>query len=205
MLRRLSAHRFRNLSHLDWEVPAGRCLLLMLQLNAGQSADPIPLPTAELIDHDGQPFDLAAEARDRLTLVFFGYTYCPDICPMHMTAIAGGLAQLTPERREKVRVVFVTADPDRDTPERLSTWLGSFDESFVGVTGSLDEINGMLAQVGFQPVAFERTDHPDVYYVFHPAVVLGYTPDGVGRLVYFSSTTADTWAHDLDLLTGFDW
>ena len=101
--------------------------------------------------------------------------------------------------------VFVGTDPARDTPDRMKTWLEAFDPTFIGVTGTQEEIDGMLAQLGFPPVRFEETEHPDVYFVFHPAVVLGYTPDGVGRLVYFSGTAAETWAHDLDLLTGHEW
>lgn len=182
-----------------------RTAALMVQLGGGQSADPMPIPSGVLTDQEGRPFDLSLEAPGYVTLVFFGYTFCPDVCPLHMSAIASGLHQLTPEQRDRVRVVFLSADPTRDTADRLKAWLGSFDPQFIGLTGSTEDIDGMLAQLGFPPIRFEETDNPDVYFVYHPAVVLGYTPDGVGRLVYFSGMTADRWAHDLDLLTAHPW
>lgn len=178
---------------------------LMLQLGGGQSAEPLPLPSGVLTDQFGNTFQLASDAPGYVTLVFFGYTSCPDVCPLHMSALAGGLRGLTPDQQDQVRVVFVTTDPERDTPERLRTWLAAFDERFIGLTGPAETVNRMLAELGFPPVRLERTEGSDMYFVGHPAMVLGYTPDGLGRLVYFGGITADRWTHDLDLLTRYDW
>src|SRR4051812_28704979 len=82
-----------------------------------------PKPDFTLENTDGQPFHFAAATRDAVTLLYFGYTNCPDVCPQHLVNIAGALRKLSPEQQAHVRVVFVTTDPARDTPERLRGWL----------------------------------------------------------------------------------
>src|SRR5690606_5395280 len=95
----------------------------------------IAIPSVTLESLDGQPVDLAEAAQGKLSLLFFGYTHCPDVCPVHMTNIAAVLHAFSWARRDSIRVVFVTTDPERDTPERLRTWLASIDSTFVGLRG----------------------------------------------------------------------
>src|SRR5690606_37747795 len=97
------------------------------------------LPEAEFVDADGQPFDLRAAVREKPTLLYFGYTNCPDICPVHMANIASALRQGT-VRPEQINVVFVTADPERDTPEVLGEYMARFDESFIGLWAPREEV-----------------------------------------------------------------
>ena len=97
-------------------------------------------PSFTLVDTAGAPYDFAAETAGRPTLVFFGYTHCPDICPTTMADVATALRQLGPAAREEVEVVFVTTDPARDTPEVLGDYLGRFDPSFTGLTGSAEQV-----------------------------------------------------------------
>ena len=101
---------------------------------------PMAKPAFTLPDVNGRPFDFVAETRDRVALIFFGYTHCPDICPLHMANIAAVLKQMSFEERQRIVTVFVTTDPERDTPERLKSWLANFDPSFVGLTGTPDEL-----------------------------------------------------------------
>ena len=101
--------------------------------------EPYTLPTLPLTDTAGKPFDIAAQTGR--TLVFFGYTKCPDICQVVMSTIASGLAKLTPEERDQVQVVFVTTDPARDTRGVLRSYLDRFDASYVGLTGSIEQID----------------------------------------------------------------
>lgn len=101
-----------------------------------------PAPTVTLTDTDGRPFSLA-ETTTKLTLVFFGYTNCPDVCSQEMADITSALARLDPADRKQVQVVFVTTDPTRDDPATLKRYLGAFDDSFVGLTGSEKDVRAV--------------------------------------------------------------
>jgi protein SCO1/2 len=102
--------------------------------------NPLPAPEVELTDTEGQPYSLAADTDKRLTLVFFGYSHCPDICQAVMASLAGAMNQLDDQEREDVDVVFVTTDPKRDTPSALRAYLDRYDPAFVGLTGDIDAI-----------------------------------------------------------------
>ncbi|WP_460807959.1 SCO family protein [Nocardioides salsibiostraticola] len=103
---------------------------------------PLPAPQTVLVDTDNEPYSLATDTDNRLTLVFFGYSNCPDICQTVMGSLSTGLNRLDPDDRDQVDLVFVTTDPSRDTPEALRDYLDRFDESgsFIGLTGDLDDI-----------------------------------------------------------------
>jgi protein SCO1/2 len=95
--------------------------------------DPAPAPALRLVEHGGRVFDLAAE-RGRVVLLFFGYTHCPDICPTTLAdwrRVKAGLGADT----ARVRFVFVSTDPARDTPEAARRYARGFDPSFTGLTG----------------------------------------------------------------------
>src|SRR5690606_37022371 len=93
-----------------------------------------------MTDTRGEPFDFRRETEGKLTLLFVGYTHCPDVCPVHMASIAAVLRRM-PEVAGRTRVVFVTADPERDTPERMREWLNHFSPSFVGLRGTREEVH----------------------------------------------------------------
>jgi protein SCO1/2 len=98
------------------------------------------VPDTALTDTDGQPYSLAADTDKPLTLVFFGYTHCPDICQVVMATIASALTRLDEQDRERVDVAFVTTDPARDDEKTLRGYLDRFDPSFIGLTGDLQTI-----------------------------------------------------------------
>ncbi|WP_141013761.1 SCO family protein [Nocardioides sambongensis] len=98
------------------------------------------VPDVSLTATDGSPYSLAEDADDPITLVFFGYTNCPDICPLVMNNIAASMNRLTDADREQVGMVFVTTDPARDDEKTLRRYLDGYDDSFVGLTGDLDDI-----------------------------------------------------------------
>jgi len=106
--------------------------------------NPYQVPDTPLTDTDGEPFSLAADTDKRLTLVFFGYTNCPDICHTVMGNIASAMTRLDAADREQVDVVFVTTDPTRDSEQVLRDYLDHLDPTFIGLTGDLDTI----AEVG---------------------------------------------------------
>jgi protein SCO1/2 len=151
----------------------------------------------------GAPYEFRKETDGRLTLLFFGYTYCPDVCPMHMANIAAVLKKLDYADRQRVRVVFVTTDPDRDTPERLRSWLGQIDSSFVGVAGPPQEIAALQQSLGLPPAKPEAApagSPPTSYGVSHAAVVLAFTPDDSLRVLYPFGVRQQDWAKDIPLL-----
>src|SRR5246127_1864237 len=103
----------------------------------GLVTPPLPKPHFVLTDTSGARFDFWNRTRGSITLLFFGYTYCPDECPLHMAHLGAALKKLSPEIAAQVKLVFVTTDPARDKPAELRRWLNNFDKRFVGLTGTL--------------------------------------------------------------------
>jgi protein SCO1/2 len=161
---------------------------------------PIPKPDLSLTDTDGEEFDLRADTDGYLTLVFFGYTYCPDVCPVHMASLGAVFDDLLPEVRDRTKVIFVSTDPERDTSERLRSWLDNFDPSFIGVRGSIDDINAALKTMMLPGVAVMPGEHGAEPMIGHPAAVLAFSPDGLARVRYPFGVRQSDWAHDLPLL-----
>ncbi len=159
-----------------------------------------------LPDTDNRAFQFREEAEGHLTLLFFGYTNCPDICPVHMANLAAVLSRFPHEQRSRVKVVFVTTDPSRDSPEVLRAWLDHFDPHFIGLTGDLDEVNRVQQSLGL-PLAVRApsNDREGRYLVGHAAQVLAFSPDGVGRVAYPFGTRQEDWMHDLPKLLKHEW
>ena len=161
---------------------------------------PVPKPDLTLTDTNGEAFDLRAETEGYLTLVFFGYTYCPDVCPVHMANLGAVLGDLIPEVRDRIKVVFVSTDPERDTPERLRSWLDNFNRSFVGLRGSLEDINAALSTILLPGVAVIPGEHDSEPLIGHPSAILAFGPDGTARVRYPFGVRQSDWGHDLPLL-----
>jgi protein SCO1 len=161
----------------------------------------IPRPSIRLERAPGIPFDLAAHAKGNLTFLFFGYTHCPDVCPLHMANLAGALKSLPEDTRSRVRVVFVTTDPERDTPERLASWLAQFDSTFVGVTGDSAVLYHAQRGLGM-PVAMKDAAKPDSggYTISHGAHLWAFTPDDFAHVVYPMGMQRDDLASDIPKL-----
>jgi len=157
------------------------------------------IPDVRLTDGDGKPYDLAERAKGKISLLFFGYTHCPDICPTTMADAAGAMSLLTPAERAKVQVVFVTADPARDTPKALKAFLGKFNPSFIGLTGSMKTIQRAAADAKVSitpPPADARGNYP----VSHGSNIMTYGPDGGGRLLFPYQFGSGDMAKDLRTL-----
>jgi protein SCO1/2 len=160
----------------------------------GRVLDPGPeRPTTDLVDTSGAPFDLRTATGGRTTLVFFGYTNCPDVCSIQMATLSQAL-----ERVEvAATVVFITTDPARDTPERLRSWLDNFDSSFVGATGSPEAIAGAQRDLGVSVAVSEEPGTDGDYTVGHSSAVYVFTPDDVAHLAYPAGTRQQDWVDDL--------
>lgn len=157
-----------------------------------------------LTDTEGEPFEFVAETAGFLTLVFFGYTYCPDVCPIHMANIGTVLKDLPFEVRRQIRVIFITTDPERDTPQRLRTWLDNFDTSFIGLRGTQEEVNEIAVSLGLPPSVKLETEEGG-YEVGHSAYVMAFTKDGRAHVIYGFGTRQADWAHDLPKLVNETW
>ena len=162
-----------------------------------------PKPDFTFTSMTGAPYRFRDETKDKVALLFFGYTHCPDVCPMHMQNIAAVLKKLPPEDRERIEVVFVTTDPERDTPQRLRAWLGNFDSTFVGVAGTMEDVNRIQRGMGMPPAKKEDAPPGSVagnYGVAHGAAVLAFTADDSLRTLYPFGMRQEDFAVDIPLL-----
>lgn len=163
--------------------------------------EPVPKPQFTLTDLDGEPYDFAAATEGKLTLLFFGYTSCPDICPVHLAQIAEVFDQ-QPRIARDTEVVFVTVDPARDTPAVVRAWLDRFDSRFVGLTGTIEELDAAQEAAGLALAIREEGDED--YLVGHASQVLAFAPDGLGYSVYPFGTLQSDWLNDLPILVALD-
>ena len=163
-------------------------------------AVPVAKPEATLTDTTGAAFPLVAGTAGTVTMLYVGYTRCPDLCPLVLADLTVALRQLSPPERAKVRVVFVTADPAYDTPARIRTFLDRFDPSFLGLTGSLDQLEPFYTALGI-PLPEQVTGSTDE--VEHAADVYAFSPAGPAYLAYDTAATPQTYATDIrSLLAG---
>ncbi len=167
--------------------------------NGAVLTEPYSVPDTDLTDTDGQPFSLAADTDKRLTLVFFGYTHCPDICQTVMANVAAALTRLDDAQRDQVDVVFVTTDPARDDEQALRTYLDRFDPGFLGLTGDLDTISELGLTLG---VAVEQGEKlpSGGYEVAHSTQVIAVDQDDRAPMVWLQDTSAAEFAADVQLL-----
>ena len=110
------------------------------ELSGTELDPPFEVSSTPLVDTEGAAYSLSEDTDKDLTLVFFGYTNCPDICGQVMATLAGTLTRLDDEQKERLDVVFVTTDPARDTGQVVQEYVDAFDPSIVGLTGDLDDI-----------------------------------------------------------------
>lgn len=133
------------------------------------------IPEFQLLDHYGQPFQLE-NLQGKWTLVYFGFTYCPDICPTTLATLSQWYKKLDDDIRDKTQVVMLTVDPARDTPAKLQQYMAHFNSDFVGVTGEFLDIKRLSDQLN---VAFNRVvlDNGD-YTVDHSGHIVLINPYG---------------------------
>jgi protein SCO1 len=170
---------------VNWSLRANVILVVLAAVAVleNQAAAQVQIPAAgenvhfALTAADGRVVTEQSYRRKWL-MVYFGYTFCPDICPTTMLEIAGALDALGP-RADAVQGVFVTVDPDRDTPEVLGDYLKSFDPRLIGLTGTRAQISA--AAKSFR-VFYERQDRDDGTYSYdHSAFI--YLVDAEGRFI----------------------
>jgi protein SCO1/2 len=168
-----------------------------LTLEGGTWLDqPRDLPAFELTDMHGEPFTRAS-FEGEWSFVFFGYTYCPDICPLTMALLASALEEIRKEDADAdPRVIFVSVDPDRDTPEALNQYVGYFNREFTGVTAPMEQLTPFTRSLGILHRKAENPEDPENYLVDHSASVLLINPRGQLQAVLSAPHQVRTLASD---------
>ncbi|MDJ1136175.1 SCO family protein [Streptomyces iconiensis] len=164
---------------------AGKPATIEKQKKGGVVLDqPFEKPDMELTDTKGEKYDLPEKTKGHPTLVYFGYTNCPDICPLTMSNIAVAKSKLPKEQRDKLRVVFITSDPKRDTPKELGTWLRGQDPSFIGLTGDFETIQAGARSLGVSIEPSYKKKNGDIVST-HGAQLLAFSPkDDKAHVLY---------------------
>lgn len=161
------------------------------------------LPTLEMEIAPGERAALGDVLDGAVNLVFVGYTYCPDICPVHLANLGAVLRALPLEVSREVEVAFVTADPARDTHERIDEWLAALDPSFHGFRPTRDEVNRLEDALGV-PRSVVAPDEED-YLVAHAGQVIAFDADGRARAAYPWGIRQRGWQRDLPRLVRGEW
>ena len=154
-----------------------------------------PMGEFTLTDHNGNQASLS-DFRGKVVLLYFGYTFCPDVCPTTMNELAIAMEKLSQKDREQVQVLMVSVDPQRDTPEALANYLAHFDPTFLGLTGTEEEIAAAAGSFG---IFYEKHDGTvnTGYLVDHTASVAALNKEGALRVLYSFNTPGKDIAADL--------
>jgi protein SCO1/2 len=155
----------------------------------------MPAPDFHLVDTDATPRRLS-DYRGKVTILFFGFTHCPDVCPAALFKLALVMKRLG-RAADKVQVLFVTLDPERDTPAALKSYVTYFDPRFVGLTGSNAQINSAAASFS---VHYAKVVRGEDYTIDHSTGVYVCDTTGHLRLVGNLDTSVEDWTHDIGLL-----
>ncbi|MFK4224468.1 SCO family protein [Streptomyces sp. NPDC019890] len=159
---------------------------------------PFTKPNLVLTDTHGKKYDLRERTKGKPTLIYFGYTHCPDVCPLTMSNLAIARKKLAKADQDKLQVVFVTTDPERDTPAELAKWLPSAgDPSFTGLTGDFATIQAGARQMGIG-IDPPKKEKDGTIVSMHGAQVIAFSPKtDAGYVLYGDDTSADEYAKDL--------
>ncbi|MFG1665947.1 SCO family protein [Streptomyces sp. Y7] len=161
---------------------------------------PFEKPDLVLTDTHGKKYDLRKETQGKPTLIYFGYTNCPDVCPLTMNNIAVAKKQLPKAEQDELNIVFVTTDPERDTADALGKWLKGIDAQVVGLTGSFDTIQAGARTLGISIEAPHKDKNGKVVST-HGTQVVAFSPKtDAGYVLYTEDATVDDYTKDLPKL-----
>jgi protein SCO1/2 len=161
--------------------------------------EPRPLPSFSLVDQAGAPFTNDSLA-GRWSVLFFGFTHCPDICPATLQQLAVARQRLAADGRDFPEIILVSVDPERDTPEVLADYVAYFDAGITGVTGTVAEVSEFAHALG---IFFAKSgDSGGDYSVDHSAAVLVVNENAEWYAVFSAPHSIDDFVHDLPILTG---
>lgn len=162
-------------------------------------AEPYPAASEiELVQANGTSFKLS-EKRGEIVLLFFGYTSCPDVCPTTLAELNQALERLNSKDAGRVQIVFVTVDPERDTPERAQEYVNNFNTDFLGLSGTEEQLTLVWNAYGVFREIVEGTSAAG-YFINHTARVTLIDSDGNLRISFGFDTPVDDIVHDLKLI-----
>lgn len=168
---------------------------------------PFPKPDFTFADFDGNPYPLVEKTKGKLTILFYGYTNCPDVCPITLNTLARAKEAIASGPGSNPLVLFVGVDVDRDTPAVLKTYLGNIDPEFIGLTpmGATkaekeSQIVDSLAALKQAAPVIGEPDKDGNYDVGHPAAVTVFSADDMAHRVYPSDVRQSQWVKDLPRL-----
>ena len=156
------------------------------------------MPDPILIDTQGQRFAMRSDTQGSVRLVYFGFTSCPDICPVHLEQLSNVLAR--PGMPPNIKVLFVTVDPETDTPAVIRDFLNQFSVDFIGLTGSEEQIVEVQRQFSALVALAASDEEQTPKDLGHDGRVFAFAPDGLGRTQYPHPTRQTTWTRDLPKL-----
>lgn len=136
---------------------------------------------------------------DTVNLLFFGYTHCPDVCPITLGRLRGVIDRLPDDVASRVQVLFVSVDPERDSPEALRTYTNQFGENFIGLTGSRDQLDALTKRYR-TTYGYGQPDEQGNYEVSHGSAVYAFDANGGARLLIRNEDGVDAVAGDLEQL-----
>lgn len=166
---------------------------------------PFEKPDVTLVDLDGNPFPFREATRGELTVLFFGFTNCPDVCPVYLHTMAGALEAIGSGPGSRPQVLFVGVDVARDTPEVMREYLGNIHPDFIGLTGPETAIADAVSALKMPPVVIGEPDADGNYDVGHPSQVSVFTRDDVAHRIYPSDVRQAAWVRDLPRLDQGEW
>ncbi len=161
--------------------------------------EPLPLPEFSLLDQTGKEFSRES-LQGRWSIIFFGFTNCPDICPATLQQLSLARSRVNGGGREKFpQIILVSVDPERDTAETLREYTSHFGADVTGVTGSIDELKKLTSATG---IFFEKSAQSgENYSVNHSAVVLLIDRNADFRALFSAPHTVDQFVNDIPLIT----
>jgi len=160
--------------------------------------EPYPMPDVTLTDTAGRPYNLTTSPSRPVTLMFFGYSECPDVCITVLSDVATALQRMEAAERDHIQVIFVTTDPARDKPAVIRKYLDGFDPTFVGLTGPMTTIKQAARQVGVEIEGMKKLPSGG-YEVGHSSQVIGFNR-GAGVVLWTPETPIADLKHDFTLL-----
>jgi protein SCO1 len=160
--------------------------------------EPYTMPQVSLTDTSGRPYNLATTPSKPVTLLFFGYTHCPDVCVTVLSDVSMAMQRLAQADRDQIQFIFVTTDPARDTAKQIRRYLDRFDPTFVGLTGPLPTIKSAATEVGVDIEGVKKLPSGG-YEVGHSAQVVGFSRNS-GVVLWTPDTPIAAMKHDFALL-----
>jgi protein SCO1/2 len=180
---------------LSWQVYDSRPVTL--ETGHWFADQAIALPEFQLLDHDNQSLG-HAQLTGKWSLLFFGYTNCPDICPTSLQTLSEMMNAIDdPDVKNAVQVIFVSVDPDRDLPEVLKTYVHYFNDDFIGATAPLVDLNRLTHVLGIAHSRDQSSENQAIYDVSHSSAIILISPDVSYAGLFGAPHDASAMARDL--------